>query len=270
MGTVVAAYSESRNRFFSIKEKSKLTLQGRRKLLGSSLRYCIGGEYVYIPAAHPELPDLPQLCWARIHSTAAMELPEIGDLLPDNFDIFSFVKDGGCRIGDRYIKRRREETTGMVDVSEFCAAELLRSVLANPEAMTQLGKTDFEAICAEIFVSRGFKVDLFRPTKDDGIDFLAVHDGDTDPVVFAVQCKQPDQIEGKKLGRTTGVPVVREIFGVASAFGFEGAVTITGSRFSPEAKKFAELQPDRIKLHDLSQLQEWIQTYRWNEDEESS
>ena len=36
-------------------------------------------------------------------------------------------------------------------------------------------------------------MDLFRASKDGGIDFLAVHDTSSDPIVYAVQCKHPDK-----------------------------------------------------------------------------
>ena len=268
MGKVIATYSEAANRFFPLYTKAELSLQERRRLLGTPLRYCIGGDYLYVPAEHPDLPELAQLCWARIDGSAAMSLPaDIGEPLPADFSIFDFCADGDCYIGDRYIKRRRETPHGMTDVSQFCADSILEAVTEHPEALSSLRKSDFEALCAEVFVRRGFRVDLFRPTKDDGIDFLAVEDGTGDPIVYAVQCKLPDIPSDGGRPRTTGVPVVREIFGVAAAFGYHGAITISGSTFSKEARAFAGLQPDRIQLHDLQELQQWIHQFRWNEDE---
>ncbi len=267
MGKVVATFSESANRFFPIAAKIPLTVQERRRLLGTPLRYCVGGDYLYAPAKHPELPELAQLCWARIDGAAAMSIPGgLEGSLPEGFSIFEFCEEGDCHIGDRYIKRWIEGENGMVDVSAFCASELISEMARNPEAISGLKKSDFEALCAELFVRKGFKVDLFRPSKDDGIDFLALNDGDVDPVVFAVQCKLPDDIDGKQR-RTTGVPVVREIFGVAMAFGFEGAIAISGSKFSRDARQFATLQPDKIFLHDVAEVQKWIHSYRWNQDE---
>ncbi len=272
MGSIAALFSETENRFIRISRKLELKLMERRRLLGTSLRYCIGGEFLYLPNIDVLPKSFNQLCWTRFDSISGMELGvNIGETLPSSFSIHDFVRDGGggVSIGDRYIKRRVEKKNGMVDVESFCARELLKSVSANPEVIKGVNKTDFESLCAEIFVKRGFKVDLFRPTKDDGIDFLALKDEGTEAIVYAVQCKLPNNITGKKNGKTTSVTTVREIFGVATAFGFDGAVAITGSKFSASAKKFAELQPDKIYLHDLNQLQDWIREYRWGDDEKN-
>jgi len=270
MGRIATTYSETENKFYRIVSKLELKLQTRRRLLGSSLRYCIDGLALFLPTKDVSRDLCYQLCWASIDSISAMELPaNIGEPLPDNFNIHEFVKEGfgSVRIGNRYIKRRVEKKDGMIDVESFCAKELMEAISSNPEAITRVDKTDFESLCAEIFVKRGFKVDLFRPTKDDGIDFLALKDDNSDPIVFAVQCKLPDILSGKRIGKTTGVATIREIFGVATAFNFDGAVAITGSKFSSCAHQFADLKKDKIYLHDLNQLQEWIQKYRWNEDE---
>ncbi|MBE2285994.1 MAG: restriction endonuclease [Prosthecobacter sp.] len=268
MGKVIATFSEKANRFFPLYTKVELTLQERRRLLGSPLRYCVGGNYIYYPAKHPDLDSVSQLCWARIYPDAAYALPaELFDPQPPDFNIFEFCASEDCSVGDRYLKRQKETPNGMVDVSQFCGQELFDAVSQNQEVLYDLKKDDFEALCAEIFARRGFKVDLFRSTKDDGIDFLAVEDGDGDPTVLAVQCKLPDSPpDGGRL-RTTGVPVVREIFGVACAFGYSGAVAISASTFSREARQFANLQPDRIQLSDITTLQSWIHQYRWNPDE---
>ena len=118
MGKVIATYSEACNRFFPVAGKFELTLQERRRLLGTPLRYCVGGDFIYMPAEHPDLPPLAQLCWARIDGSAAMSLPAgIGEPLPDTFSLFEFFEAGDCWIGDRYIKRRKELPNGMVDVS---------------------------------------------------------------------------------------------------------------------------------------------------------
>ena len=99
---------------------------------------------------------------------------------------------------------------------------------------------------AELFTRKGFHVDLYRSSKDDGIAFLRVDIEKPDPVIFCVQCKHPDMAgEGKKR-RTLPVATVREIYGVAKAHDLQGCIAVTSSSYTPDAKKFADLKPEEI------------------------
>lgn len=268
MGHVIAVFSEAVPAFFRCSGKFPIKIQERRRLLGTALRYCVGGEYLYAPAEQSGMPDNAQLCWARLPSDVAMDLPVgFGEPLPPEW-CKENVDELGSYTGDRYIRRRREAHSGMVDVASFGADELLKAIQQNPEALNNVSKGDFEALCAEVFVSRGFRVDLFRKVKDDGIDFLAIDDGDSDPVIYAVSCKHPDRRKNGS-AKSTGVVPVREVLGVCAAFGFGGTVTVTSTKFSAEAKKFAKLDETRIQLVDKSRLIEWIGEYRWNKDEKN-
>ena len=169
-------------------------------------------------------------------------------------------------MGNTYIKRHREEGGRFVEVEAFVNKSLFTGLQDNPETLPSVSKSDFEALCAEIFTRRGFEVDLFRGTKDGGIDFLAVKSDECDPVVFAVQCKQPD-LRGEKQRKSVGRPVVQQIYGAAKAWDLAGAVTISGSKFSLEAAHFAQNKPSEIMLYDASDILKWIEKYRWNDDE---
>jgi hypothetical protein len=130
-----------------------------------------------------------------------------------------------------------------------------------------LSKTDFEKLMAEIFARMGFHVDLYRPAKDDGIDFLAIDIGQNTPVIKAVQCKHPDIPTTGNKARTLPVTTVREIYGVAKANDLNGAIAVTSSTYSPEAKKFADLKPEEIQVSNAEDISKWIMKYRWNKDE---
>ena len=110
-------------------------------------------------------------------------------------------------------------------------------------------------------------MDLFRASKDGGIDFLAVHDTSSDPIVYAVQCKHPDKKTDGRKPKTMGLPVVQQIYGAAKAFDLQGGIAITSTTYSPTAKRFADLKPTEIQVHDGSDVISWITKFRWNEDE---
>lgn len=230
-----------------------------RRLLASPLRYCIGGDYFYQPALHGDLTEADRFCWVRdkefIGVDALNEIIKDGDL-----------SDLDVRVGNTYTKRRREIDGKFIEVENFVSEELYNNLKENPEALPSVSKSDFENLCAEIFVKRGFEVDLFRPSGDGGIDFLAVKNEDLDPVIFAAQVKQPD-IRDDKPRKSLGRPVLQQIYGAAKAWDLKGAIAISGSTISPQAKKFAKNKPEEMLLHDGADVIKWIEKYRWNEDE---
>jgi len=270
MGTLIATYSESKDRFFRLARKDELTIEGVRRVLGSSMRYCLGDRYLYIPGEDPELDELGQLCWARIPADLIYEYKfNFGDRFEGSGDLISGLsnlEEAGVRIGNRYIRRQKEVDGKFVAVPEFCSQALIDALAANPETLPAVSHLEFENLCAEIFARRGFSVDLFRGSGDGGIDFLALKDEKTDPVIFAVQCKQPEERPGKGR-RSVGRPVVQQIYGAAKAWDMKGGIVISGSTYSPQAKKFADQKPDEMKVYDESDLLEWITQFRWNEDE---
>ncbi|HEY1718820.1 MAG TPA: restriction endonuclease [Verrucomicrobiae bacterium] len=269
MGSIVALYSEADRTFYRLAAKPQIDINERRRLRGTDLRYCIGGDYIYLPAEQSNLPPLRQLCWARIHSSVAQDFPfhfDIGVQLPD-FCTLDYLQNEGVYLGDRYIRRHRESDGRLVAVDSFCAQSLLDALSDNPEVLAAATKKEFEELCAELFARKGFKVDLLRTVKDGGVDFLAVADGTNDPMVFAVQCKHPDEPPDGSKPRALGRPTVQQIYGAAKGFDYDGAIAITSSTYSPDAKAFSELKPNEIKLYDREDLFKWISTYRWNPDE---
>lgn len=176
------------------------------------------------------------------------------------------LEANGITVGDRYLMRHREMKGRFVPVNSFCSQELLDALAEHPEALPSVSHHDFENLCAELFARRGFKVDLFRHTVDGGIDFLALNDGEFDPVIFAVQCKQPEEREGRTR-KSVGRPALQQIYGAAKAWDLAGAILISGATYSPEAKKFASLKPYEMKVFSALDVLRWIERYRWNRDE---
>lgn len=269
MGTLVATYSESERRFFPVAGKFELKPEGVRRILASPLRYCLGANYLYLPAMEEDLAARAKLCWARIRGANVYFDEQVFDGAAKASAVFEFSDMEGhdIRIGDRYLKRQREQDGRFVAVDAFCSQTLLDALAKNPEALPTVSHVDFEGLCAEIFARRGFQVDLFRATADGGIDFLAVEDGDADPVIFAVQCKQPEERIGKGR-RSLGRPTLQQIYGAAKAWDLAGAVAISGSTYSAQAKAFADIKPAEMKVYNSTDLLEWIAKYRWNRDEQ--
>lgn len=259
MGTLVCVFSENKKRFFQC-VKYELKPDGLRRVLGSRFRYCIGDRYIYAPVEQEGLdPETDRLCWVRDR-----EYHDFG-LLNEAY-ANGEISSADVRMGNQYLKRRREEDGRIIEIESFVSEELFKGLAENPETLRSVSKDDFEGLCAEIFFRRGFEVDLFRGTQDGGIDFLAVKGEEIDPIIYAVQCKQADLRPGKRR-RSLGRPVVQQIYGAAKAWDLNGAIAISGSTYSPQARKFTENKPNEIAVYDEGDILDWVQKYRWNPDE---
>ena len=148
----------------------------------------------------------------------------------------------------------------------FCCSTTIDGLADNTEVLSGVSRDDFESLCAEIFVRRGFDVDVFRKTKDGGIAFIAVKSENDVPIILAIQCKQPDVRVGKSR-RSLGRAVVQQIYGAAKAWDLDGAVALSGAKYSKEAANFAALKPNEIQVHGETEILKWITEYRWNSDE---
>ncbi|MER9065992.1 restriction endonuclease [Mesorhizobium sp. M0902] len=256
---MLAIFCENKQRFFKCANKVELKPDGVRRIRASSYRYCLGANFFYIPAEQDGLEEGDRVCWVRDRELYSLEALNKAYASGD-------IHFSDVRIGNTYTKRNQESDGKFVEVERFIGQELYEQLQKNPEALPNVSKGDFEGLCAELFVRRGFEVDLFRETKDGGIDFLAVKNEDIDPLIVAVQCKQPDQRDGKPR-KALGRPVVQQIYGAAKAWDLHGAVAISGSTYSREAADFAKNKPEEIRLHDAHDVLDWIQKYRWNKGE---
>jgi hypothetical protein len=273
MGGLLVLYSEPERRFFKIATYLQLKPEAVRRTRATPFRYCLDDERYFVPEADQGIRKPSHLCWARIPSTSLLGMPR-QDGLPrlDEFyrepgaSDFEVLEASDITVGDRYLTRHREMNGRFVPINSFCSQELLDALAEHPEALPSVSHVDFESLCAELFARRGFKVDLFRQTGDGGIDFLALNDDDSDPVIFAVQCKQPEERRGRKR-KSVGRPVLQQIYGAAKAWDLSGAILISGATYSPEAKKFASLKPSEMKVFSASDVLGWIERYRWNRDE---
>ena len=274
MGAVRLIYDETSCQFRRLGWWGELNLEGTRKVMQGRLRYCLQGNTLYLPENERILEENHRLCWGRIRSGEFEEeqwLQELGESIFDrdiSVDPLNYHKQyTGIGFGSCYSKRHSEEADGRRPLSELISQSVFDAIANDPDVLLDLSKRDFERLMAEIFARRGFDVDLYRASKDGGIDFLAVNTDQRDPLIYAVQCKHPDRPKGDAKASTMPVATVREIYGVAKASDLHGAIALTSASYSPAAKKFSDLKPDEIQVSGRDEILEWVRNYRWNEDE---
>lgn len=276
MGAVRLIYDETTNQLKKLGRWDELNLDRTRKIMQGPLRYCLQGNTLYLPEDEGLIKGNHRLCWGRIRFEEFYEHSWLYDPETETFkfdvrlevDPLDYhVPFTGIGFGVMYSKRHKETEEGRIPVKQFISQEIIESVAKNPEVLQDLTKTQFEQLIAELFARMGFHVDLYRPTKDDGIDLLRIDLDKGDPIIFSVQCKHPDKVALDKKRRPLPVATVREIYGVAKANNLHGAIAVTSSTYTPEARKFAELKPEEIQVANAEDIINWVKQYRWNIDE---
>lgn len=270
MGAIRLIYDETLRQMKKVGRIGELKLEASRRIAASSLRYCLQGNTLYLPEDESLVADGHRLCWGRIRVEELDEFPWLAEFdqeVPE--DPLAYHRPfTGIGFGVMYSRRHRETEKGRVPVSAFVAQSLIDAIASDGYALLDLSKTDFEALTAELFARMGFEVDLFRGSKDDGIDFLAVHNDDTAaPIIIAVQTKHPDLKPAGGKRNTMPVSTIREVFGVAKAWSVHRAIAITSSTYSTSAKQFADLRPEEMSVNNGKDVIEWARQYRWNRDE---
>ena len=261
MGTVRAIFNETTKTLIELGGIYSLTIKDLRKIQCSNLRYCLQDNKLYLPAFRENI-NKDRFAWVRIDPLDFEEYPDYFAFdKPVKFDLIELIKKG-AKAGTIYSKRHKEISEKRIAVTNFIGNLLYDKIASNANELRTASKNDFESIAAEVFARKGFEVDLFRPSKDDGIDFLAIKGDDLENRIYCVQCKHPDTIEKK-----IPVATVREIFGVANAFDIHNCMVVTSTGFTKGAKEFAALKEDRIKLIDGLLLTKWMSKYKWESDE---
>lgn len=269
MGAVRMIYDETTNELKRLGWWGELNVEGTRKIMQGGLRYCLQGNALYLPQDVSVLKAKHRLCWGRARYEEFEDHPWLSEFdRPLEVNPLDFhMPFTGIGFGSMYSKRHRETEEGRIPVKAFISQAVIDAIAENPEVLEDISKQDFEALMAELFARQGFDVDLYRGSKDDGIDFLKVESGEGDPIIVCVQCKHPDKANSEKKRNPLPVATVREIYGVAKASDLHGCIAITSSTYTPAAKKFADLKPEEIRVAEAKDIIEWVSQYRWNKDE---
>ncbi|HUT70169.1 MAG TPA: restriction endonuclease [Desulfatiglandales bacterium] len=269
MGAQWLIYDETANELKRLGWWGKLSVEGTRKVMEGSLRYCLKDNMLYLPQDQGIIEEKHRLCWGRARFEESEDHPWLDQferpLEVNPLDYHDPVT--GIGFGVMYSKRHREAEDGRIPVKSFISQSIIDAIAENPEVLNEIDKNDFEALMAEMFARMGFDVELYRGSKDDGIDFLRIDIDNGDPVIACVQCKHPDKAKPGKRRRSLPVATVREIYGVAKAHELSGCIAITSSTYTPAAKKFADLKPEEISVANVEDVIKWVRQYRWNVDE---
>lgn len=106
---------------------------------------------------------------------------------------------------------------------------------------------DFEFFVADIFEKLGFSIKITPATRDGGKDIVATKSTPM-PYTLIVECKHWGE-EHK-----VDVSVVRSVYGVQMATQANQSVVVTSSKFTKDAREFAEERKTLMTLWDIDDL----------------
>lgn len=115
------------------------------------------------------------------------------------------------------------------------------------EQIINLSARDFEFFVGDIFKDLGFDIRVTKPTRDGGCDIIATK-AEPIPFTLIVECKHWG------MDHKVDVSVVRSVYGVQTANQVNKSVIVTSSKFTRDARKFADERQHMMTLWDIDDL----------------
>ena len=138
-----------------------------------------------------------------------------------------------------------------IDVSEI-NDRMLNELKKNPTDLYQLSSRRFEELVAEIFIRKGYKVELTSATRDGGKDIYAARKDDFGSFLYIVECKKYNP------NHKVGVSILRDLYGVLSKERATYGIAVTTSYFSKPAQEFQQELQYQMSLQDFNSIKKWL------------
>ena len=135
-------------------------------------------------------------------------------------------------------------------------SELIKFIARNPTLLFEISPRKFEEIIAELFLKKGFDVELTKQTRDGGRDIIAISKEMDVQTKYIIECKRY-AIENK-----VSIGLVQRLLGVKFAESANKAILATTSGFTKDAQKFANSHLWDLDLKDYHDIMSWIKAYR--------
>lgn len=129
---------------------------------------------------------------------------------------------------------------------------MLNELNKNPTDLYQLSSRRFEELIVEIFIRKGYNVELTPATRDGGKDIYVASKNDFGSFLYVVECKKYDP------NHKVGVKVLRDLYGVLSKERATYGIAVTTSYFSKPAKEFQQDLQYQMSLHDFDSIKKWL------------
>lgn len=140
-------------------------------------------------------------------------------------------------------------------------SDLLLEISRTPTLLHQIIPRQFEELIARILSMHGFNVELTKRTRDGGKDVVAIRSDLGIWSKYIIECKRYAP------NKPVGVALVRGLYGTQTQMGANKSILATTSRFTAQARSFAETVNTTkwaMDLKDFKDICEWIKDYATN------
>jgi len=146
-----------------------------------------------------------------------------------------------------------EQTPSLITDLRMVNQRILDRIGRRPEAMRDLTPRQFEELVAELFIEKGYDVELTQQTRDGGKDLIIMNRSDIGNFMVYAECKhyRPD--------RPVGVDIITQLLGRINFDRATAGIVVTSSYFSPDAKDFQSQIEHQMSLIDYVKLSSWIE-----------
>lgn len=157
-----------------------------------------------------------------------------------------------------YVDPAKDEPAKQIAIPKLIIGvnELLTEHLAsNPELLRKLAPQSFERFMGEIFANFGYEIEVTRPSKDGGVDIIAISSNNGILSRTLIECKRftpPNNV---------GVSYVRQLLGVRASEAATQGVIVTTSYFTRDARSLEEQNKYQISLQDFDAISRWVKDY---------
>lgn len=124
----------------------------------------------------------------------------------------------------------------------------IKGILEDENIIFNIDSRVFEELVSEVFKRQGYEINLTPQTRDGGYDILATKDIDGLQYILLIECKRYAK------NNPVSVDLVRSLYGVHTDQKANKSVIVTTSRYTTDARKFAENQNHLITLMDIDDL----------------
>ncbi len=133
---------------------------------------------------------------------------------------------------------------------------LIEMVRREPKSIFSISPRAFEELIAELFLSRGFKVELQQQTRDGGKDIVAIGSSMGIRHRYLIECKRyaPQ--------RNVSIGAVQRLYAVKMSERANKAILATTSGFTRDAQAFASQHIWDLDLRAYGDIMDWIKSYR--------
>lgn len=168
------------------------------------------------------------------------------------FNFSGYDCDGGEFVNEPTVEIEYEFDDSFSDYAyeDYIEAEAL--IEEYKRQIRDMSPREFEFFVADIFEKLGYSVKTTQATRDGGHDIIATKAFPI-PFTLIVECKHWSE------NHKVDVSVIRSVYGVQTAEQANKSVIVTSSKFTKDARKFAEKRKDLMSLWDIDDLIKFLQ-----------